>query len=78
MQNLNSSMEHLAFDVNKQHIWVIHLDLQTHVVSYVTKEVYATTIMRVETKCASLTLTLTSSFFHIIYLEFGRVEFDLH
>ncbi len=73
MQNLNSSMEHLAFHVNKQHIWVIHLDLQTHVVSYVTKEVYATTIMRVEIKCASLTLTLTSFFFHIIYLEFGRV-----
>ncbi len=51
MPNLNSSMEHLAFDVNQQRIWVTHVDFQTHVVSYVTKEVYVTTVMRVETKC---------------------------
>jgi len=71
-------MEHLAFDVDQQHIWATQLDLQIHVVSYVTKDVYATTIMRVEAKCVGLTLTLTFNFFHIIYLEFGGGEFDLH
>jgi hypothetical protein len=29
MTNLNTGMEHLAFDVNQQHIWAIHLNLQT-------------------------------------------------
>jgi hypothetical protein len=33
------------------------------VVSDVTKEVYVTTIMRVEVECESLTLTLTLNFF---------------
>lgn len=63
MPNLNSSMEHLAFDVDQQHIWAIQLDLQIHVVSYVTKDVYAATIMWVEAKCVGLTLTLTLNFF---------------
>jgi hypothetical protein len=27
MTNLNTSMEHLAFDVNQQHNWAIHLNL---------------------------------------------------
>jgi hypothetical protein len=52
-------MEHLAFDVDQQHIWATQFDLQIHVVSYVTKDVYAATIMRVEAKCVGLTLTLT-------------------
>jgi hypothetical protein len=47
-------------------------DLQTSVVSDVTKEVYVTTIMRVEVECESLTLTLTLNFFHFVYLEFGK------
>jgi hypothetical protein len=40
----------------------------------VTKEVYVTTVMRVEVECESLTLTLTLTliFFHFVYLEFGK------
>jgi hypothetical protein len=70
-------MEHLAFDVNQHHIWAIYLDLQTHMVSYVTKEVYVATIMQMEAKCVGLTLTLTFFFTLSIWnLEGG--EFDLH
>jgi len=29
-------MEHLVFDINQQHIWAIHFNMQTHEVSYVT------------------------------------------
>jgi hypothetical protein len=43
MTNLNIGVEHLAFDVNQQHIWATHFSMQTHEISYVTRKVYAIT-----------------------------------
>jgi hypothetical protein len=41
---LNTCVEHLAFDVKKQHIWDNHFNLQTHEVSYVMKDDYVIAI----------------------------------
>jgi hypothetical protein len=41
MTNLNIGMEHFAFDVNQQHIWATHFNMQTCEISYVIKKVYA-------------------------------------
>jgi hypothetical protein len=43
-------MEYLGFDVNQQHIWAIHLNMQTSKVSYVTREDYVIIITQVEAK----------------------------
>jgi hypothetical protein len=40
MTNLNTWVEHLAFDINQQHIWATHFNMETHEVSYATREVY--------------------------------------
>jgi hypothetical protein len=48
LTNLNINIEHLAFDVNQQHIWATHLNMKTSEVSYVTREVYAIIITQVE------------------------------
>ncbi len=44
MLNLNFGVEHLAFNVNQQHIWATHFNFQIGVVSYVTKKVYVVAI----------------------------------
>ncbi len=41
---LNTSVEHLTFDVNQQYIWATHLNLESDETRFVTKDVYATTI----------------------------------
>jgi len=51
MIDLNIGINHLAFDVNQQHIWAFHLNLHNNEVSYVTKEVYATFITQMEARC---------------------------
>jgi len=38
---MNIGMEHLAFDVNQQHIWAIRFNMQTHQKFNVTRKVYA-------------------------------------
>jgi hypothetical protein len=48
MIDLNMGIEHLAFDVNQQHIWATHLNLQTSEISYITREVYVIVITQVE------------------------------
>jgi hypothetical protein len=47
-------IEHLAFNVNHQHIWPTHSNLQSSEVFYVTKEVYVVIITQVEVECANL------------------------
>ncbi len=42
--NLNTRVEHFAFDVNQQHIWAIRFNMQICEVSYVIREVYVITI----------------------------------
>ncbi len=51
MIDLNSKVEHLAFDVNQHHIWAIHFNMQTCEISYVTREIYATIVIQMEAKC---------------------------
>ncbi len=51
MIDLNMGMEYLAIYVNQQHIWAIHLNMQTSEVSYVTREVCVTIITQVEAEC---------------------------
>jgi hypothetical protein len=51
MIDLNMGIKHLAFDVNQQHIWAIHLNLHNNEISYVTKEIYATFITQMEARC---------------------------
>jgi hypothetical protein len=38
--NLNSSVQHLAFEANGQHIWVVHRDLETSFPSYMNEDVF--------------------------------------
>ncbi len=38
--NINSRIQHLAFEANGQHIWEVHKDLETVFPSYVTKNVF--------------------------------------
>ncbi len=58
------SIEHLAFDVNHQHIWPTHLNLQFSEVFYVTKEVYVVVIKQLEVECANLSLN-PNPFLHV-------------
>ncbi len=51
MIDLNTGMKYLTFDVNQQHIWDIHLNMQTSEVSCVRREVYVTVITQVEEEC---------------------------
>jgi len=69
MIDLNMGMEHLAFDVNQQHIWAIHLNLQTSEVSYVTREVYAIIITQVEAKCKGKISPLSFCLFQLCPLN---------
>jgi hypothetical protein len=80
MLDLSSGVEHIAFVVNQQHIQGTHLDLWTSVVSYVTREVCFTNIMRMEIECAGVTLTPSLILFFTLFiwnLE-GGGEYDLH
>jgi hypothetical protein len=54
MPNLNFGVQYLVFAINQQHIWATHLICR---LVYVTRELYAIAIMRVEGECESLTLT---------------------
>jgi hypothetical protein len=65
MIDLNMGIEHLAFDVNQQHIWVIHLNLHNNEVFYVTKEVYVTVITQVEAGCK-----IKYPPYHFVYFNF--------
>jgi hypothetical protein len=38
--NLNYGVQHLAFEVNGQHIWAMHHDLETMIPTFVNKNVY--------------------------------------
>jgi len=38
--NLNFGLQHLAFEVNGQHIWVIHYDLETLTPTFVTEFIF--------------------------------------
>jgi hypothetical protein len=46
--NLNTSVEHLTFDVNQQYIWATHLSLENGATRFVTMDVYVTTIAQME------------------------------
>jgi len=46
--NLNTSMEHLAFGCNEQHIWAKHLDQLTWIVSFVITKVHIQVVKFVE------------------------------
>ncbi len=46
-------MEHLTFDVNQLYIWITHLDLESGVTRFVTKDVYVIVITQVEVDYAS-------------------------
>ncbi len=46
--NLNTNVEHLAFDVNQQYIWATHLSLENGVTRFVTIDVNVATIAQVE------------------------------
>jgi hypothetical protein len=69
MTNLTTGIEHYAYDVNQQHIWAIHLNLQTREVSYVTREVYATAITQVEAKCKGKVSPLSFCLFQLCPLN---------
>jgi hypothetical protein len=38
--DLNSSVQHLAFEANGRHIWVVHQDLETSFPSYMIEDVF--------------------------------------
>ncbi len=69
MIDLNTSIEHLVFGVNQQHIWAIHLNMQTSEVSYVTNEVYAIVITQVEAKCKGKVSPLSFCLFQLCPLN---------
>jgi len=50
---LNTSVEHLTFDVNQQYIWATHTNLENDDIRFVTKDVYVATIAQVEVNYAS-------------------------
>jgi hypothetical protein len=68
-------IEHLAFNVNHQHIWLTLLNLQSNEFFYVTKEVYLVVITQLEVECANLSLN-PNLFLHFVY--FNYVYFVLH
>jgi len=39
--DLNIGVQHLAFEVNGQHIWAMHCDLETMMPTFVTEGVFA-------------------------------------
>jgi hypothetical protein len=69
MMDLNMSIEHLAFDVNQQHIWAIHLNLHNSEVSYVTREIHVTVITQVEIGCKSKVSILSFCLFQFYPLN---------
>ncbi len=69
MIDLNTGIEHLAFDVNQQHIWATHLNMQTSELSYVTREVYVTFITQVEAKCKNKVSPLSFCLFQFCPLN---------
>jgi hypothetical protein len=49
--NMNSIIQHLAFEVNGQHIWEVHKDLEIIFPSYVTKNVFVVVKSLVKNQC---------------------------
>jgi hypothetical protein len=69
MTNLNMGIKHLTFDVNQQHIWATHLNMQTSEVSYVTREVYVIVITQVEVECKGKVSPLSFCLFQLCPLN---------
>jgi hypothetical protein len=49
--DLNHKVQHLAFEANGYHIWVMHQDLEIGIPSYVTKDVFVVVISLVKNQC---------------------------
>ncbi len=57
--DLNSRDQHLVFEVNSQHIWVIHHDLDFRLLIFVTKDVFVVMEALVKNQCKKKTHKLS-------------------
>jgi hypothetical protein len=69
--NLNNNVEHLAFDVNQQYIWIIHLGWESGVTRFVTRDAYVIVIAQVEIDYASKILHPNPFYFCNLYCIFN-------
>ncbi len=70
LTNLNTSVEHLSFDVNPQYIWATHLSFKNGVTRFVTRDAYVTTITQVEVDYVGSILHLNPFYFCNLYYIF--------
>jgi hypothetical protein len=65
--DINTSTCHLAFEVSGQHIWVVHQDFKTMVVSFVTQNLSIVVESLVKNQC------IGTSWFIVLFCMFFKV-----
>jgi hypothetical protein len=73
--NLNSKLQHLAFEVNGQHIWTMHHDLETMTPTFVIESIYVVVESLVKNQCKGKFLKLYLLACLIVFFQFVKSQF---
>jgi hypothetical protein len=73
--DFNFGLHHLAFEVNGQHKWVVHYDLETMTPAFVIEYIFFVVESLVKNQCKGKFLKLFLLAFLIIFFQFVKFCF---
>jgi hypothetical protein len=73
--NFNSGLQHLVFEVNGQHIWAMHHDLETMTPTFVIETIYVVVESLVKNQCKGKFLKLSLLACLIVLFQFVKFWF---